>query len=195
MSFQQPDRQGPYQPYPGQGFSNDPGLAPGAPKPPLPDQVRNAFYLMLDGAVVSLISLVVGLGSKSALRTSVQNASPNLTPDQVTTAVNFGYALVIVIGLIGAGLWIWMAFANKAGRNWARITGTVFFGLDTLSLIGDLSRHTTTGAGLAIGAVTWLIGLAAVILIWNKASGAYYKPQAQFPAQFPPYGGGGYPQQ
>src|SRR5215471_14912088 len=34
--------------------------------------------------------------------------------------------------IIGVGLWIWMAKANQAGKNWARITSTVFFGIDCL---------------------------------------------------------------
>jgi hypothetical protein len=187
MSYPQPGQQGPYQAYPG-----GPGPMPaGIPKPPLPGTVRNAFYLMLAGAVLSVVSLLVSLGSKSALRTSVQNASPNLTPDQVNTAVNAGYALGILIALLGAGLWVWMAFMNKAGRNWARITGTVFFGIDTLSLLGLAAQHTATGVGVVLDIVEWLIGLAIVILIWRKVSGEYYKPQPQYVQ--PPYGG--YPMQ
>ena len=44
-------------------------------------------------------------------------------------------AVAIIFGLIGIGLWLWMAYANKAGKNWARITATAFFGLDTLSVL------------------------------------------------------------
>ena len=189
MSYPQPGEQGPYQ-----AFAGGPGPAPaGIPKPPLPGTVRNAFYLMLAGAVLSLVSLPVGLGSKSAMRTSVRDASPNLTADQVDTVINAVYALSIVIALIGAGLWIWMAFMNKAGRNWARITGTVFFGLDTFSLLGLTSAHTATGLSIVLEIVEWLLGLAIVILIWRKASSEYYRPQPQYGQPIygqPPYGGG-----
>ena len=40
-----------------------------------------------------------------------------------------------VIGaLIAIGLWLWMAWANRRGRNWARIVSAVFFGINTLDL-------------------------------------------------------------
>ena len=187
MSYPQPGQQGPYQAFPG----GPAGMPAGVPKPPLPSTVKNAYYLMLAGAVLSVVSLVVGLGSKAQMRTAVENASPTLTPDQVNTAVNAGYAVAIVVGLIGAGLWVWMAFANKAGKNWARITGTVFFGLATVSLLASLAEHSTTAAAKGLGALGWLIGLAVIILIWNKASTAYYKPQPQY-GQYPPqqYPGG-----
>ncbi|HEV2635466.1 MAG TPA: hypothetical protein VGX23_09995 [Actinocrinis sp.] len=188
MSYPEPGQPGAYQAYPG-----GPGPLPGpGPKPPLPSTVRNAFYLMIAGAVLSVLSLITGLGSKSAMRTAVQNASPNLTADQVNTAVNFGYALIFLVGLIGAGLWVWMAYMNKAGRNWARITGTVFFGIDTLTVFLGMGQHTATGSSIGFGVVVWLIGLATVILIWNKSSSEYYKPPMQFGAA--PYGGG-YPLQ
>ena len=47
--------------------------------------------------------------------------------------------MLVVVGLIGIALWIWMAQMNKRGRNWARITSTVFFALDTLGAIGGLA--------------------------------------------------------
>lgn len=203
MSNQEPGQQGPYQPYPGgQEPAQPANLAypggqsqmPGVPRPPLPPTVRYAYYFMLAGAVLSLVSTLLGLGSKGAMRTAVQKASPGFTPDQVNTAVNFGLVAVVAVGLIGVGLWIWMAFANKAGRNWARITGTVFFGLDTLTLISGLSKHNLVGLGITANALVWLVGLAAVLMMWNPASRPYYKPQAQYPApQVPPYAGGGYP--
>jgi len=187
MSYPQPGQQGPYQAFPG----GPAGMPAGVPKPPLPSTVKNAYYLMLAGAVLSVIGLVVGLGSKSAMRTAVVKASPTLTTTQVNTAVNLAFGVIVVLGLVGAGLWVWMAFANKAGKNWARITGTVFFGLYTLSMLSTLAQHASTGATVGLSVVSWLVALAATILIWNKASTAYYKPQAQYPGVYP----SGYPQQ
>jgi hypothetical protein len=188
MSYPQPGEQGPYQAFPG-----GPGQLPaGVPKPPLPTTVKNAYYLMLAGAVLSLVAFAVGIGSKSQIRTAVIKAGPTLTTTQVNAAVNVGYGIAVVIGLLGVGLWVWMAFANKAGKNWARITGTVFFGIFTVTTLPGLAQHSSTGAALGLDGVSWLIGLVTTILIWNKASSAYYKPQltAGYPGGYP-----GYPQQ
>jgi hypothetical protein len=91
----------------------------------------------------------------------------------VNSATAFG-------ALIGGGLWFWMAAANRRGRRSARVTGTVFFGIDCLLLIGVITVASQAGSAVAAGIVVvsalvqWLIGLAAVILMWNRASGAYY---------------------
>jgi hypothetical protein len=49
----------------------------------------------------------------------------------------------------------------------------VFFGLDTLGILFTFSRP---GASLSsiVGILNWLIGLGALILIWQRASTAYY---------------------
>jgi hypothetical protein len=51
------------------------------------------------------------------------------TPPPVTRAAQLMY-VGAAASLIGVGLWIWMAQMNKAGKNWARITSTVFFAIE-----------------------------------------------------------------
>jgi hypothetical protein len=76
-----------------------------------------------------------------------------------------------------------MARANRQGRNWARILSTVLSGLATLELISDLPQSVIsfgfglTGLGLIFWVPTWLVGLAAVWLLWRPASSAFFKPQ------------------
>ena len=87
----------------------------------------------------------------------------------------FRSGAIVVVGIIGVGLWLWMARMNLKGRNWARITGTVFFGLNTLDLLGVFRSASAVSAVFAI--VTWLVGLGAVIMLWRRESTAYFKPQ------------------
>ena len=78
----------------------------------------------------------------------------------------------IIDGLVLIALWLWMAWANGQGRNWARILSTVLFGLATLQLLGN------NGIVQVVFAVlTWLLGLAAVWLLWRPTSNAFFKPQ------------------
>jgi hypothetical protein len=164
-------------------------------KPPVPQTVQNAFYLMLAGAALQLVSGIAVLGSTSKIRDTVRSQHPDFTTTQVDNAVHAGVAIAIVGVLIGMGLWIWMAFANRAGKNWARITGTVFFGIDCLSLLVGLAASSSStmnttkdsGFSVAVGILIWIVGLVTVILLWNKQSSAYFKP-----GQYGP--GGGVPQ-
>jgi len=86
--------------------------------------------------------------------------------------------VAILVGIIAIALWLWMARANQAGRNWARITGTVFFGLNTLFLLLSLVRPHASLA-LIFNILVWLVGLGAVIMLWRKESAPYFNPQVQ----------------
>lgn len=160
-----------YQPYPG-GGADPTGLTP---RPPIPPSVTNAVRLMYVGAGLAALGLILEFISLSSLKTAIRNASPTLTNAQVNSAETVAIAIFVIVGLIGIGLWVWMALANKAGHNWARIVATVLFGLDTLFLLLSLARA-STGAGLAAGVITWLVGLGATILLWRKESSAYFQP-------------------
>ncbi|MFI5270393.1 MAG: hypothetical protein ACHQ7M_23695 [Chloroflexota bacterium] len=160
-----------YQPYPGGGA--DP-MGP-ASRPPIPPSVTNAVRLMFVGAGLAALGLILEFISLSALKSAIRTASPTLSNAQVNSAETVAIAIFVIVGLIGIGLWIWMALANKAGHNWARIVATVLFGLDTLFLLLSLARA-GAAAGIIAGVVTWLVGLGATILLWRKESSLYFQP-------------------
>lgn len=186
MAYPQP---GPYPAYP-----QYPGQSGMPAKPPVPKTVQHAFHLMLAGAVLAVIQTAVTLGTKSQIRDSIRTHNSTFTTTQIDNMTNAAMVGAVIGGLIGIGLWTWMAFANRAGKNWARITGTVFFGIESLLLIiglaassaGVTSTAKVSGLGTAVSVLVWLVGLATVILLWNKQSGPYFKPP-----QFGP--GVGYP--
>ena len=68
------------------------------------------------------------------------------------TAETARTTILIVGALIAVALWLWMAWANNRGRNWARIVSAVFFGISTLDLL--ISFATVRGVGdLIVGLV------------------------------------------
>jgi len=138
-------------------------------RPPAPSTVLNAVKLMYAGAAVSTVSLVISLVSIGGTKSAIRKARPNLTVTQVNQLNTFIISLAIVSGLIGIALWLWMARANGQGRNWARILSTVLFFLATLDLFGVLSQPKTL-LGLVFPVLTWLLGLGAVILLWQRRS-------------------------
>lgn len=157
-----------YQPYPTGGAAEP---EPQRPAPPTP--VLQAVKLMYAGAIVSAISLIITLVTVGSLKTAIHNADPSLTASKLHSAEVAAVAVAIIFGLIGIGLWLWMAYANKAGKNWARITATVFFGLDTLSVLTSF-RQAEPILSRLISILIWLIGLGAIILLYQRESSAYF---------------------
>ncbi|HEY2130518.1 MAG TPA: hypothetical protein VGH77_25400 [Streptosporangiaceae bacterium] len=157
-----------YQPYPTGGAAEP---EPQRPAPPTP--VVQAVKLMYAGAIVSAISLIITLATVGSLKTAIHNADPTLTASKLHSAEVAAVAVAIIFGLIGIGLWLWMAYANKAGKNWARITATVFFGLDTLSVLTSF-RQAEPVLSRLISILIWLIGLGVIVLLYQRESSAYY---------------------
>jgi hypothetical protein len=159
------------QPYPSAGQMPEP-VRPGPP----PSVVR-AVQLMYAGAVVSAISLIVGLATVGSLRDSLHKSDPSLTTSQLHNLQTVVVVGSVVIGLISIGLWVWLALMSKAGKAWARIVATVLFGLDTIFLLLGVARA-GAAAGTLVSILTWLIGLGAVIFLWRKDASEYFSPQA-----------------
>jgi hypothetical protein len=129
---------------------------------------------MYAGAVVSLIGIVVDLTTLSSTKSRIESQHHDWTVTQVNNAEHVAIGIFIVSGLLGAALWVWMAQANKAGKSWARIVATVLFAIDTLNVAAGA---TTPGGGATrlYGLVIWLIGLAAIILLWLRTSSDYFR--------------------
>ena len=157
-----------YQPFPTGGNSLEQRPAP-------PPSVLTAVKLMYAGAAISLISLIISLTDISGTKAAIRRARPSLTVTQVNQLNGFIIGLAIVSGLVGIGLWLWMARANGQGKNWARILSTVLFGLATLDLFGVFSQP-KTALGLVFPVLTWLVGAGAVFLLWRPDSTAFFKP-------------------
>ena len=92
---------------------------------------------------------------------------------------------------VECALWVWMGFMALAGRGWARIASSVFFAFMCLLLIEEIRGFPSSGGfsrtGPFIGTVPlydamplisasleWLVGLAAIILLWQRAAGQFY---------------------
>ena len=168
-----------YQPYPSSGQPADPV------RPPAPAPVLAAVKLMYAGAAVSTVTLIIVValigGNKAGGHLRWQGHT--LTAAQLSHLKPLIIMVTILAGLVVPALWLWMARANGQGRNWARMLSTVLFGLATLQLAGIFKTpvsHVGFGVevlGLVVPVLTWLVGLAAVWLLWRPASSAFFQPQ------------------
>ena len=168
-----------YQPYPSSSQPAEP-RRPAAPAP-----VLTAVKLMYAGAAADAAGLIIGLALiivdvKAAARGRFLGHS--LATAQMRPLI---ITVWIVFSLVVIALWLWMARANGQGRNWARIVSTVLFGLATLQLLHPQPQGSRAGSGVtaplyygvtALFVAAWLVGAAAVWLLWRPASSHFFKP-------------------
>ena len=170
---------GPADPYPPMQPGNMPGPSgASAPAPVAPPSIQRAVLLMKVGAALSVLSILITLLTRDSLRSQVEStlrkSNSALTSQQIDTAVSIGIVTAVVVGLISAGVWLWMASANGKGRSWARIVATVLGALSVLSLLSSVAQGQMTALNLVVGVVSLVLAVVILVLLWRKESSAYY---------------------
>src|SRR5699024_7315601 len=130
-------------------------------QPVQPPSIRNAVRLMWVGAALAalglLISLVTAGSVRDEARQSILDQQPDADQATVDSMVNASFAFGIVISILIILCWLWMAWKNGQGRNWARILSTVLACLAVVfTLIGLFAAGAVGGAagGGSIGTIS-----------------------------------------
>ena len=161
-----------YQQYPGgDAQSRESSSPPSAP----PQSVLRAVKVMYAGLAVSLVGIIVDMTTLSSTRSAILKRNPGYTAAQLNNAEHLQIGLFIAGGLIGAALWLWMAQSCRAGKGWARVVSTVFFGIDTVSVLAGTAAAQGGGLSRIYGILVWVIGLIAIILLWQRSSSDYFR--------------------
>lgn len=166
----------PYYGYPQQPVGGQPAFhgTPGA-RPAPPVQVNAAFWLIMAAGFITLVQgVILLLVPNSVVVDAFNQAMTTQDPamDQelrdagldVESMVGPMKVAVMVIMVIGAGIYALIATFIRKGSNGARITGTV---LAVLSLFGLLSSFDPL-AFLAIA-----LGVAGIVCAWLRPSSQY----------------------
>jgi hypothetical protein len=132
---------------------------------------------MYAGAALSAVVLIVTLVTITSLRHGILARNPDYTAAQRRNAAVAAVVTAVIGALIAVGLWLWMAWANRRGRNWARIVSAVFFGINTLDLIISFTQVHAL-APLIVSVIVWLVGLGSIILLFSKESAPYFAKSA-----------------
>lgn len=187
------------QPPPPEGSGDDPNPSgmpqyPNAPQMPPVDQpqrrqvpqpssVRTAVRLMWVGAAISVIGLIISFASlstlKSQIRDQLESSGQKVTQNMVDTGYTTGIVTMILFGVVGALLWLWMSWKNGQGRRWARIVATVFAALNLIGTVSSFARGSATTAALVVQLVGLLVGLVVVVLLWRKESTEFFNAGRQ----------------
>jgi hypothetical protein len=136
--------------------------------------MRNAIGLMYAGAAYAL---VYGIGVIIVADAIISKHPVRAAAGHVT--VGGVAALTVVLSVIEIALWLGIARACRAGRSWARVTGTILFGLHTLGFLGVLGNsHPGLGLTKVLTALSWLIACGAVVFLWQRPSSAFFQGTA-----------------
>jgi hypothetical protein len=169
-------------------------------QPAQPTAMRRAVPFMYAGAVVGVVtSIVNSLTTHNVTFYTYSSTSPNTATVHSASSLAAG----IIAGIIVGGLWLWMAWKTGAGRDWARVLSTVFFGFMSLQLIGGLISLGDSDKPVLAFIFTlaeWGVGLAALIQLWQRESSEFFESAKQakltggYGAAYPGYQPPGYGQ-
>ncbi|WP_145962082.1 DUF6264 family protein [Renibacterium salmoninarum] len=146
------------------GYPNYP--QPNAQPKVAPRLVQRAFVMILLAGVIQFAAALFAVLNISQLRdiakqTMVQYGESGLGDSVVNMAIAFSF----VFYAISIGLYIWIAVKIRAGRNWARVLGTV---MAVLSLLMLISLSPLSIVQVALGAI-------GIGYCWMAASSEYFK--------------------
>jgi hypothetical protein len=146
------------------------------PPVPAPSSVMNAVRFMYAGAAFTALE---AFGFILVAGAVIKKHSGQVATSGHTASLGGAVAVVIFFALIEIGLWLWIAQSCRNGKNWARITGTVLFGLHTLGFLDVItSKHSGLGPAKLVVVIGWLIAVGAVVFLWQRPSGEFFKARA-----------------
>ncbi len=140
---------------------------------------------MWGGAGLALLGTIVTLVLSGKIKTEVFDAvrkndaiargsgRTGYTIPQLHTVASVTFAALVAEGIISILLWVWMAWANNRGSGWARIIASVLFALITVEVVLARSRSSVSFLFILL---EWVIGLVAIVLLWQRETTAYIGP-------------------
>jgi hypothetical protein len=148
----------------------------GTPGPavPLPASMVTAVRLMYAGAAYAVI-WAIGVIAVSA---SIVKHYPYVSASgdhRLAGAIT----LAILLCAADIALWLGIARACRRGSGGARVAGTVLFAVHTVGVLGvATSSQAGLGPAKVLTLIGWLIGLGAVLALWQRPSSAFITAQA-----------------
>ena len=137
---------------------------------PLPASMVTAVRLMYAGAAFALIWAigVIAVSVSIAKHYAVASESGD---HRLAGAVT----LAILLCAADIALWLGVARACRRGSSGARVAGTVLFAVHTVGVLGvATSSQAGLGPAKVLTLIGWLIGLGAVVALWQRPSSAYF---------------------
>jgi len=153
------------------GYPQPNGTRSRAATASLPASMVTAVRLMYAGAAYALIWAIGTI----AVAASIVKNHPVVSDHRLAGAVT----LAVLLGAAEIALWLVIARACRRGSSGARVAGTALFVLHTVGLLGVLgSSQAGVGPAKVLTLIGWLIGLGAVLALWQRPSSAFFSARS-----------------
>ena len=163
-------------------WPSPPATAPQAPatasppahgRPVPPRSMVSAVRLMYAGSALAAFSILTAVASTPALKALIRQRYPAAGYGALSAAATATLSVTIAGALISAGVWLVMARRARRGRPGVRILSTVLFVIDSLTVLSTHTQGLLTPSTWIISVAEWAVGLAVIVLLWDRRSTAY----------------------
>jgi hypothetical protein len=152
------------------GYPQPYGAGPPGAAVPLPASMVTAVRLMYAGAAYALIWAIGVIAVSASIVKHYPLASAS-GDHRLAGAVT----LAVLLCAADIALWLGIARACRRGSSGARVAGTVLFAVHTVGVLGvATSSQAGLGPAKALTLIGWLIGLGAVVALWQRPSSAFF---------------------
>jgi hypothetical protein len=133
----------------------------------------SAVRLMYAGSALAAFSILTAVATTSALKALIRQQYPAAGYGALSAAATATLSVTIAGALISAGLWLVMARRTRRGRPGVRILSTILFVIDSLTVLSTHTHGLLTPSTWIISVAEWAVGLAVIVLLWDRRSTAY----------------------
>jgi len=145
--------------------------------------VQNAVTLWIVSIILGLLAGILNFLVANPLAASRQRmhatAISGMSPAQLDTIMNVGLIIGGIFGVLLLVLEVFFVAKMKAGRNWARIVLTVWFGVGVAgTLLSFIFQFIVSARPITLvgGVLTVVLLGVAVRLMYRPAANAYFTP-------------------
>ena len=139
----------------------------------VPQMVNTAFWLIVGAGAIWLISIIISMAALNdpSFRSMFEDqmSASGAADVRFEDVQGFIIAVMVALGVIGAGLYALVAINVRKGRNWARILGTVLAALSIFFLLPP-----------SLASLAAILGIVGIVLLYLPASAPYFRKTPQF---------------
>lgn len=172
-----PPDEGKQQPTPYPQMPEFAAAGPSGPPPAPPNDLNLVARLLYVMAGLGVINVVLTFAMRSDIEDAVIDRSPDLTPDEVDSAVNFILVVGVILGLVFAAVYLLLARKILQGAGWARIVATILL---ALAILGGITSggQAIPAVGVVLSVISAVVAVVTLFLLWRRPASDYFSEMA-----------------